>query len=60
MGPFFCAASWAKKGKCIYISLPDAVNNVCKVMPVHVVPDGPISRLTLLKDPFSIELGSVA
>ena len=33
---------------------------VCKVMPVHVVPDGLISRFTLLKEPFSIELGSVA
>ena len=33
---------------------------VCKVMPVHVVPDGLISRFTLLKEPLSIELGPVA
>jgi len=40
--------------------LPEVVNNVCKVMPVHVVPDGLISRFTLLKEPLSIELGPVA
>ena len=33
---------------------------VCKVMPVHVVPDDLISRFTLLKEPLSIELGPVA
>ena len=48
------------KGKCICSFLPEVVNNVCKVMPVHVVPDGLISRLTLLKDTLSIELGPVA
>ena len=50
----------AKRSKSICPSLPEAVNNVCKVMPVHVVPDGPISRFTLLKEPLSIELGPVA
>ncbi len=60
MGPFFCAASWALKGKWICPSLPEVVNNVYKVMPVHVVPDGLISRFTLLKEPLSIELGPVA
>ena len=60
MGPFFCAASWALKGKWICSFLPEVVTNVCKVMPVHVVPDGLISRFTLLKEPLSIELGPVA
>ncbi len=60
MGPLFCAASWALKGKWICSFLPEVVNNVCKVMPVHVVPDGLISRFTLLKEHLSIELGPVA
>ena len=33
---------------------------VCKVMPVHVVPDDLISRFTMPKESFSIELGPVA
>ena len=42
----------ALKGKWICSFLPEVVKRVCKVMPVHVVPDDLISRFTMPKEPF--------
>ena len=59
-GSFLLRRILGLEGQMDLLLFAGSSKKVCKVMPVHVVPDGPISRFTLLKEPLSIELGPVA
>jgi len=59
-GPFLLRRILGKERQVHLPFFAGSSKKVCKVMPVHVVPDDLISRFTMPKEPFSIELGPVA
>ena len=59
-GPLLLHRFLGLEGQMYLLLFAGSSKKVCKVMPVHVVPDDLISRFTMPKEPFSIELGPVA
>ena len=59
-GPLLLHRILGLEGQMDLLLFAGSSKKVCKVMPVHVVPDDLISRFTMLKEPLSIEFGPVA
>jgi len=59
-GPLLLRRILGLEGQMDSLLFAGSSKKVCKAMPVHVVPEDLISRFTMPKEPFSIELGSVA
>lgn len=59
-GSFLLRRILGLEGQMDLLLFAGSSKKVCKVMPVHVVPDDLISRFTMPKESFSIELGPVA